>query len=71
MGRYKARDGNRPWTKEEMMSYLDWNNKEDARVEERVREDIATNGLFGMARGTRYLWDQVDQYIEEQRRLGI
>ena len=47
------------------MAYLDWNDAEDARVEQRVRDDVTTNGVFTNARGPRYLWEQVDRDIEE------
>ena len=69
MGKGNAREGNRPWTKEEMMAYLDWSDAEEARIEQRVRNDVATNGVFINTRGPGYLWEQVDEDREEQRQL--
>lgn len=39
-------NGLKPWTKEEMMAYLDWSNQEDDRVEARVADQIKKNRLL-------------------------
>ena len=56
----------RPWTREEMMAYLDWNAAEEARIEKAVRKDIDING-FG--RGPGHYWAQAEKDAEEQSRL--
>ncbi|KAJ2894092.1 hypothetical protein MKZ38_007931 [Zalerion maritima] len=61
----------RPWTSEEVMTYLDWSNAEDARVEEVVRKDVEANGFRTRSKGPGYLWAQVERDIEEQNRLLI
>lgn len=70
MGRNcRTRGTTRPWTKEEMMAYLDWSTAEEARIEENVQRRIETNGLWTASRGLGYLWAQVDQDIEDQDHL--
>jgi hypothetical protein len=54
----------RPWTTEEVMAYLDWNNAEDARVDEVVRNEMEANGFGTRTRGLGHVWTLVDRDIE-------
>jgi hypothetical protein len=48
--------GSREWTKEEMMSYLDWNKAEDERVEALVAKEMGDNPLAHKRRAMREIW---------------
>ena len=67
MGKYKR--GGVPWTKEEMMAYLDWDKAEEDRVNGRVREDIEANSFGVPRRGLGHLWAEVDRDITEQNHV--
>ena len=61
--------GAREWSKEEMMAYLDWSKAEDDRVEERVAKEMGDNPLANRRRGTKEIWESVEQDIIEQQTL--
>ena len=52
-------NGLKPWTKEEMMAYLDWSNQEDDRVEARVADQIKKNRLSS-TRGVAHVWADIE-----------
>lgn len=58
----------REWTKEEIMAYIDWDNVEDARVEQRVAEDIAAEPI-SRRRGIKAIWGAARRDLEEQKAL--
>jgi hypothetical protein len=58
----------REWTKEEMMSYLDWDKSETERVEKNVEIERAEEP-FSRQRGMQHMWDAAERDIEVQRRL--
>jgi hypothetical protein len=50
MGKYCYTDtGKRDWTKEEMMVYLDWDSKENERINAKAVEDLQ-KGRFDVGR---------------------
>lgn len=53
--------GSREWTKEEMMSYLDWNKAEDERVEALVAKEMGDNPLANRRRGMKEIWESVER----------
>lgn len=55
----------RDWTKEEMMSYIDWDKAEDQRVEGNVAEEMAGGG-FSARRGMQDIWDAAERDIQAQ-----
>lgn len=58
----------RDWTKEEQMSYLDWDRGETKRVKENIEREIAEQ-LFLRRRGMKDIWKAAERDIEEQERL--
>ena len=58
-------NGTKQWTKEQLMSYLDWNKAEDARVERNIQEEMAANP-FSSRRGMQDIWDAAARDIEDQ-----
>lgn len=57
MGRYcRGESGIRDWTREEMMSYLDWDRAENERVEQNVGKEMAEQPFSGR-RGMQDIWD--------------
>jgi hypothetical protein len=69
MGKCRPGKDKQPWTKEEMMAYLDWSHAEDARTEQAVQRDIEANGFLIRVRGPGYVWAEVERDIEQQNRL--
>ncbi|KAJ3455262.1 hypothetical protein MRS44_013862 [Fusarium solani] len=68
MGRHcKAGSSIRDWTKEEMMSYLDWDKAENERVEQNVGIEMAEQPFSGR-RGMRDIWDAAERDLEVQER---
>ena len=66
MGRHcKAGRSIREWTKEEMMSYLDWDKAENERVEQNVGIEMAEQPFSGR-RGMREIWDAAERDLEVQ-----
>ena len=65
----KCKRGGVPWTKEEMMAYIDWDRVEEDRVNGIVREDVEANGFGARRRGLGHLWAEADRDIEEQSRI--
>lgn len=55
----------RSWTKEEMMSYLDFKKAEDERVEQDVALEMAANPFSGR-RGMQEIWEAAERDIERQ-----
>jgi hypothetical protein len=53
----------REWTKEEMMSYLDWDKAEDESVEQNVRIEMAKQP-FSRRRGMQDIWDAAERDLE-------
>ena len=71
MGSSCRHDGiTRPWTKEEMMSYLDWDIAENKRVEDNVGIEMAQQP-FSQRRGMQDIWDAAERdIISQQEALG-
>ncbi|KAJ3454861.1 hypothetical protein MRS44_013461 [Fusarium solani] len=68
MGRHcKAGNSIRDWTKEEMMSYLDWDKAENERVEQNVGVEMAEQPFSGR-RGMRDIWDAAERDVKLQER---
>ncbi|KAJ3453309.1 hypothetical protein MRS44_017556 [Fusarium solani] len=68
MGRHcKAGRSIRDWTKEEMMSYLDWDKAENERVEQNVGIEMAEQPFSGR-RGMQEIWDAAERDLEVQER---
>ena len=69
MGR-RCKEGRstREWTKEEQMSYLDWDRAENERVEKNVAIEMAQQP-FSARRGMREIWDAAERDLEVQGRL--
>lgn len=66
MGRHcKEGNGIRDWTKEEMMSYLDWDKAETERVESNVEKEMAQEP-FLQRRGMQHIWDAAERDRELQ-----
>lgn len=66
MGQYYiSSNGRREWTKEEMMSYLDWDKAEDERVERSVGAEMADKP-FSSRRGMQDIWDAAARAIANQ-----
>lgn len=61
--------GSREWTKEEMMSYLDWSKTEDERVEVLVAKEMGDNPLGGKRRGVKDIWKSAEKDSKEQQAL--
>ncbi|KAL9566132.1 hypothetical protein ACKAV7_009750 [Fusarium commune] len=61
--RCRAGTNMREWTKEEMMSYLDWDKAEDERVEQNVRIEMAKQP-FSRRRGMQDIWDAAERDLE-------
>ena len=55
----------RDWTKEEMMAYIDFNDTEDRRVNEKVSREMAAQP-FSNKRGMRGIWDAAIEDSAEQ-----
>ncbi|KAJ3454421.1 hypothetical protein MRS44_018315 [Fusarium solani] len=66
--RCRVGNGMREWTKEEMMSYLDWDKAETERVEKNVETERAEEP-FSRQRGMQHICDAAERDIEVQRRL--
>lgn len=66
--RCRAETGMREWTKEEMMSYLDWDKAETERVEKNVEMEMEEEP-FSRHRGMQHMWDAAERDIEVQRRV--
>jgi hypothetical protein len=64
----RGEKGTRPWTKEEQMSYLDWDRAENDRVEQNVAIEMAQQP-FSDRRGMQEIWDAAERDIEVQGRL--
>jgi hypothetical protein len=60
--------GSRDWTKEEMMTYLDWSKAEDDWVEAQVTVEMESN-LFSSRRGMRGVWEAVEKDGKEPQNL--
>lgn len=67
---WKTPTGSREWTKEEMMSYLDWNRSENERLDAQVAEDVVVQ-LFLSRRGIEEIWRECVREIKEQQELYI
>ncbi|KAJ3453719.1 hypothetical protein MRS44_017966 [Fusarium solani] len=66
MGRHcKAGRSIRDWTKEEMMSYLDWDKAGNERVEQNVGIEMAEQPFSGR-RGMQEIWDAAERDLEVQ-----
>ncbi|KAH7461514.1 hypothetical protein FOMA001_g19037 [Fusarium oxysporum f. sp. matthiolae] len=61
--RCRAGTSMREWTKEEMMSYLDWDKAEDESVEQNVRIEMAKQP-FSRRRGMQDIWDAAEKDLE-------
>jgi hypothetical protein len=61
--------GSREWTKEEMMAYLDWNSREDERIEALVAKEMGDNPLANKRRGMKDIWESVKRDSKEQENL--
>jgi hypothetical protein len=59
----------REWTKEEMMTYLDWEKAETDRIEAQVAREIENGRLFTSRRGMGELWEIAQRDIDEQEAL--
>ena len=57
----------RPWTKEEMMAYLDWTHLEDQRVEEQVQKEMEADGYRSRRRGMDDIWEAAAQDRQQQQ----
>ena len=69
MGKYyDSGKGRREWTKEEMMSYIDWDKAEELRVEGNVAVEMASMP-FSSRRDMKDIWDAAARDIEEQALL--
>ncbi|KAJ0129642.1 hypothetical protein HZ326_27270 [Fusarium oxysporum f. sp. albedinis] len=58
----------RDWTKEEMMSYLDWDKVERDRVERLVEREMAEQP-FLRRRGMNDIWAAAERDLQEQERI--
>lgn len=58
----------RDWTKEEMMSYLDFDKAETARVERNVEKELQAQP-FTTYRGSDYVWKAAARDHEDQQRV--
>ena len=63
----KEGSGIRDWTKEEMMSYIDWDKAENERVEQNVEIEMAEQPL-SWRRGMQDIWDAAERGIVLQER---
>ena len=63
--RCKEGNGTRDWTKEEIMSYLDWDKAESERVELNVGREMAEQPFLGR-RGMQDIWDAAERDLEVQ-----
>ena len=59
----------RDWTKEEMMTYLDWSNSEDDRIDALVAEERAAEPFDAGRRGMGDMWRRVERDMAEQELL--
>lgn len=62
----------RDWTKEEQIAYLDWEEKEDKRVEAQVTATMAEEAASGRSirrRGMQDYWDTAERDVAEQQAL--
>jgi hypothetical protein len=69
---YTVRRPYRDWTKEEQMAYLDWEDKENERVQAQVTADMAEEAASGRSihrRGIKDIWDAAERDNEEQQAL--
>ena len=57
----------REWTKEEQMSYLDWDKAENERVERNVGKEMAQQPFSGR-RGMQGIWNAAEEDLEVQER---
>ncbi|KAJ0121840.1 Uncharacterized protein HZ326_31444 [Fusarium oxysporum f. sp. albedinis] len=64
----KVGNGTRDWTKEEMMSYLDWDRAENDRVEQNVEIEMAEQP-FSRRRGMQDIWDAAERDIMLQESI--
>ncbi|KAJ0125993.1 Activator of stress1 [Fusarium oxysporum f. sp. albedinis] len=64
----KVGNGTRDWTKEEMMSYLDWDRAENDRVEQSVEIEMAEQP-FSRRRGMQDIWDAAERDIMLQESI--
>jgi hypothetical protein len=66
---YRSPSGHiRDWTKDEIMSYLDWDKAESERVEGNVAEEMASEPFSGR-RGMQDIWDAAERDSEAQGML--
>ncbi|ENH69889.1 hypothetical protein FOC1_g10009394 [Fusarium oxysporum f. sp. cubense race 1] len=65
----KVGRGIRDWTKEEMMSYLDWDKLETERVERNVEKEIQAQP-FLTYRGIGYVWRAAEKDAEDQQQVN-
>ncbi|KAJ0126354.1 hypothetical protein HZ326_30539 [Fusarium oxysporum f. sp. albedinis] len=63
----KVGNGTRDWTKEEMMSYLDWDRAENDWVEQSVEIEMAEQP-FSRRRGMQDIWDAAERDIMLQEK---
>lgn len=68
MGR-RCKEGRsiREWTKEEQMSYLDWDKAENERVEHNIEIEMAQQP-FSRRRGMQGIWNAAEEDLEVQER---
>lgn len=59
--------GSRDWTKEEMMTYLDWSKAEDERIEAQVAREMGDNPLANRRRGMKEIWERVERTAESKK----
>ena len=62
----KTATGLRDWTKEEMMAYLDWDKKEEERIEAQVAQEMKDNPI-SRRRGTADIWRAIKRDSEQQQ----
>ena len=67
MGKRNTREA-RPWTREEMIAYLDQSTAEETRVEKAVKKDFEMNRPRN-TRGPGHFQAQAERDFEEQNRL--
>jgi hypothetical protein len=59
----------RKWTKEEMMSYLDWDTEEDRRTDMQVKWRIDKDPNEAARRGAADIWKQAGEDLQAQEAL--
>lgn len=62
MGKHcTASTGQRDWTKEEMMAYLDWDNKENERIEAEIAQELQDGRFEVGRRGADEVWRRAEE----------